>query len=221
LTQNEDTVTLKSEHIDYFKEYFDLNNDYGKITKSLSVFPELKQAVNFGKGIRIFKQDFYETVVSFIISANNNIKRIQKIIENLCEKVGDKMDGYYAFPTAKQLQKLTIEDFKQMGLGYRAPYLYETCRIIDEVAPKILEQDTNDATKSLLALKGIGPKVANCILLFGMGRTNSYPVDTWIFKANKTEELNTEKKVFEYYSKRYSEYAGFAQQYVFFFARSN
>ena len=221
LSQNGDSVTLKSKHIDYFVEYFDLSRDYEKITKTLSGFSELEKPVEFGKGIRIFRQDFYETVISFIISANNNIKRIQKIIETLCEKVGDKKDGYYAFPTAKQLQSLSVEDFKKMGLGYRAPYLYETCRVIDEVAPKILAQQTNEATKSLLALKGVGPKVANCILLFGMNRTNSYPVDTWIFKANRTEELNTEKKVYEYYSARYGEYAGFAQQYIFFYARSN
>ena len=84
----------------------------------------------------------------------------------------------------------------------------------------ILSSNSAVALKKLLRLKGVGPKVANCILLFGMGKTDSYPVDTWIFKANRTDELNTEKKVFEYYSKRYGEYAGFAQQYIFFHARS-
>ena len=180
---------------------------------------ELKEKVEYGKGIRIFRQDTYETVISFIISANNNIKRIQKIIEKLCERVGEKKNGFYAFPTAKQLQSLSVEDFKDLGLGYRAQYLYETSRVIDDMIDIIKSQDTEQATKSLLSLKGVGPKVANCILLFGLYKTNSYPVDTWIFKANKTEELNTEKKVLEYYQKRYGEYAGFAQQYVFFYAR--
>lgn len=220
LSQKDDNVMLKSEHLEYFKSYFDLDRDYDEIVKTLGKFEELRTPVEFGKGIRILKQDFYETVISFIISANNNIKRIQKIIETLCEKAGDKKNGFYAFPTAKQLQKFSVEDFKSMGLGYRAPYLYETCRIIDDVREDILSSNSAVALKKLLSLKGVGPKVANCILLFGMGRTDSYPVDTWIFKANRTDELNTEKKVFEYYSKRYGEYAGFAQQYIFFHARS-
>ncbi len=220
LSQKDDNVTLKTEHLEYFKKYFDLDRDYGNIVDTLMSFDELKVPVEFGKGIRILKQDFYETVISFIISANNNIKRIQKIIETLCEKAGDKMDGFYAFPTAEQLQKFSIEDFKIMGLGYRAPYLYETCRIIDEVTDDIISSKTEWAQKKLLSLKGIGPKVANCILLFGLSRTDSYPVDTWIFKANRTDELNTEKKVCDYYSKRYGKYAGFAQQYIFFHART-
>ncbi len=220
LSQNGDNVTLKSEHLDYFKRYFDLDRDYGSIVKTLGKFGELQDCLQYGKGIRILRQDFYETVISFIISANNNIKRIQKIIETLCENAGDKMNGFYAFPTAKQLQKFSVQDFKDMGLGYRAEYLYETCRIIDEVADDIQSSNTESALKKLLEIKGIGPKVANCILLFGMARTDSYPVDTWIFKANKTAELDTEKKVFDYYTKRYGEYAGFAQQYIFYHARN-
>lgn len=220
LSQKDDHVCLKTEHLDYFYEYFDLGRDYSEIVNRLGVFEELKAPIEYGKGIRILKQDFYETVISFIISANNNIKRIQKIIETLCEKAGDKKDGYYAFPTASQLQRFSIDDFREMGLGYRAPYLYETCRVIDGLKDDILISDSALALKKLLAIKGVGPKVANCILLFGMGRTDSYPVDTWIFKANRTEELNTEKKVFDYYSKRYGEFAGFAQQYIFFHARS-
>lgn len=219
LSQNDDIVTIESDDIEYFKNYFDLSTDYKKITTSLSVFEELKEKVEYGKGIRIFRQDTYETVISFIISANNNIKRIQKIIEKLCERVGEKKNGFYAFPTAKQLQSLSVGDFKDLGLGYRAQYLYDTCRVIDDMIDIIKSQDTEQATKSLLSLKGVGPKVANCILLFGLYKTNSYPVDTWIFKANKTEELNTEKKVLEYYQNRYGEYAGYAQQYVFFYAR--
>ena len=169
LYQKDEYVTLKSEHLDYFRQYFDLDRDYQKIVKSLSVFDELKEAINYGNGIRILKQDFYETVISFIISANNNIKRIQKIIETLCEKAGDKKDGFYAFPTALQLQKFSVEDFKKMGLGYRAEYLYATCREIDELTCDILSLPSSLAKKKLLKLKGVGPKVANCILLFGLG----------------------------------------------------
>jgi N-glycosylase/DNA lyase len=220
LSQKDDNVTLKTEHMDYFKESFDLERDYGKIEETLETFDELKIPVSYGKGIRILKQDFYETVISFIISANNNIKRIQKIIETLCEQAGDKKDGFYAFPTAKQLQKFSVQDFVKMGLGYRAQYLYETCRTIDSVGNDILSSTSAEAYKKLLALKGIGPKVANCIMLFGMAITDSYPVDTWIFKANRTEELNTAKKVCDYYTARYGQYAGFAQQYIFFHARS-
>ena len=217
-----DKVILTSDDDQYFANYFDLNTDYGQITSFLSSFPELTESVNVGKGIRILRQDFYETTISFIISANNNITRIRGIIERLCKKYGTKKNGYYAFPTISQLKCATIEELKQLGLGYRAPYLYETSRTFMDVCDKIVGNDDAEVVhKLLLSQKGIGPKVADCIVLFGLHLTRSYPVDTWIFKSSSTDVLDTPKKVRDYYLDRYGEWAGFAQQYVFYNAREN
>lgn len=221
LTQGEGVVEMLTDDAEYFKRYFDLDRDYSLITGTLSGFDELKECVSYGKGIRILRQDFDEALFSFIVSANNNIKRIQGIIERLCSAVGDDMGEYFAFPTAEQLQKLSVADLKGMGLGYRAEYIYETARAIGEARADILSAETDQVVmKRLLALKGVGPKVANCIMLFGLGRTASYPVDTWIFKQGRTDTLDTPQKVERYYQQRYGELAGFAQQYVFHFARN-
>ncbi len=213
-------VILKSEDIEYFKNYFDLANDYQKIVSDLSAFPELKEKVEYGKGIRILRQDFYETVFSFIISANNNITRIKGIIERLCERYGEEKDGYYAFPTLEQLKKATVEELKSLGLGYRAEYIYTACRQYEDL-PSLSGKNIEEINATLLSIKGVGQKVADCITLFGLHNGSSYPVDTWIFKANATEQLNTPKKVRQYFSRRYGDYAGYAQQYIFYYERSN
>lgn len=223
LRQNGDLTVIKceDEDIDYFENYFDLARDYDEIIGKLSAFPEVKQAAEFSGALRILRQDFEETVFSFIVSANNNIKRIQAIIERLCAAVGDNMGEYYAFPTAEQLQSLSVERLKAMGLGYRAEYIYEACRSFPSQRDKILSMtDDEQILKALTGIKGIGPKVAGCIMLFGLCRTAAYPVDTWIFKSCRTETLNTPQKVQQYYSARYGDYAGFAQQYVFHYSRN-
>lgn len=214
-------LECNDEDVDYFENYFDLNRNYEDIVGALSKYPELSDCVEYGKGIRILRQDFEETVFSFIISANNNIKRIQSIIEKLCSACGKDMGGYYSFPTAVQLQSLSVEQLRNFGLGYRAEYIYETSRAFPSVK-HIFEECTDSETilQNLLKLKGVGPKVANCIMLFGLSVTSSYPVDTWIFKSNRTEELNTPQKVQQYYQQRYGEFAGFAQQYIFHYARN-
>lgn len=222
LEQAGDKVILSSDDEEYFRNYFDMNADYGKITSELSALPELKAAVEFGKGIRILRQDFYEATFSFIVSANNNIMRIKGIIERICTAYGENKGGFYAYPTLEQLQKATVAELKDIGLGYRAEYIYESARLFPEVFGKIRGvTDAEKAHEILSGLKGVGPKVADCIVLFGLHLTRSYPVDTWIFKANATEELNTPKKVREHFLARYGDYAGFAQQYIFYYARSH
>lgn len=214
-------VEITTDEPEYFKKYFDLDEDYGKIATTLAALPELTAAVAFGKGIRILRQDFAEAVFSFIVSANNNIARIKGIIERLAAAYGNNMGDYYAFPTPEELQKATVADLKALGLGYRAEYIYETARSFPGVKSEIAAiTDAETAHKALLKLKGVGPKVADCIVLFGLHLTRSYPVDTWIFKASSTQELDTPKKVRDYYLDRYGDYAGFAQQYIFYYARS-
>lgn len=214
-------VEITTDAPEYFRNYFDLDEDYGKITTMLAALPELTAAVAFGKGIRILRQDFTEAVFSFIVSANNNIARIKGIIERLAAAYGKDMGDYHAFPTPEELQKATVADLKALGLGYRAEYIYETARSFPAVKAEIAAiTDAETAHKALLNLKGVGPKVADCIVLFGLHLTRSYPVDTWIFKASATPELDTPKKVRDYYLDRYGDYAGFAQQYIFYYARS-
>lgn len=215
-----DDVAIESDDAEYFANYFDLAADYGAIEKTLSAFPELRSAVEYGKGIRILRQDLFEATMSFIVSANNNIARIKGIIERLCDRYGTDKGGYRAFPTPTELARATVDELKEIGLGYRAEYIYESCRDFARVEEELRHADAPRAHEILLTMKGVGPKVADCIVLFGLHLTRSYPVDTWIFKASSTPQLDTPAKVRDYYLDRYGEYAGFAQQYIFYEARS-
>ena len=214
-----DQVVIETDHPEYFYNYFDLATDYGKIVEKLSLYDELTEPLNFGKGIRILRQDFFETVFSFIISANNNITRIKNTIEKTCALYGEKVGEYYAFPTLEKLQNATPDDLKKLGFGYRAEYIIQSAKDFTVVENEI-KQDPSLALASLKKLKGVGDKVANCITLFALHQTHAYPVDTWIFKANKTQTLNTKQKVYDYYTARYGEYSGFAQQYIFHYNRN-
>lgn len=218
-TQGENTV-IETEYPNFFANYFDLGRDYSKIVKSLQAFPEVASAAVFGKGIRILNQELFENTVSFIISANNNIKRIQAIIERLCTAAGEDKGDYFAFPTREAMLRLSRDDFADMGMGYRADYMYSAVRTFPDVEKDIISANSGEeARKYLMMIKGVGEKVANCISLFALKHTRSYPVDTWIFKANSTPQLNTPQKVQRHFLERYGELAGYAQQYVFYAAR--
>jgi len=217
------SVIIETTDTSYFDSFFDLDRDYGSITNTLSSYDELRDSVLFGNGIRIFKQNLFETIISFIISANNHIPRIRNIIERICEAAGQRIDGYYTFPSPESLSCLTADDFVKTGAGYRARYLAETAGVLAKT--DILSQlaSANNDTlihKKLLALQGVGDKVASCIALFGLAVTGSFPVDTWIFKTLGTEELDTPDKVRRYYQNRYGDLAGYAQQYLFWKARN-
>lgn len=218
-------IIISTQDVDYFENFFDLKTDYSAIKNQLKKDEFLTKAVEYGKGIRILNNDTYEMIVSFIISANNNIKRIKKSIEWLCEKFGDNKSDYFAFPTLEQLKTATVEDFRSAGLGYRAEQMAQTIQ-------KLTEQDiVNLKTKSqeeqfkfLVSLKGIGEKVANCIMLFGLGAKNVFPVDTWINKVYNrlTNSVETDrKKITKELSSRYGELSGYAQQYFFYYFRDN
>ncbi len=222
IKQTNDTVIIDSNDSEYFVNYFDLNTDYAKISNFLKNFPELTCAVESGKGIRILRQDLYETIISFIISANNNISRIRKIISSACLAHGINMGDYHAFFTVKQGTQITEQQWRSYGAGFRAPYLVSTC---NELSSKSLlsdlpKMDYFSCINALTQLKGVGRKVADCVSLFALAHRYAYPVDTWIFKSGKTDELNTVEKVRNYYTTRYGEFAGYAQQYIFNFSRT-
>ena len=218
---------IKTNAPDYFENYFDLKTDYGKIKETLSKFPILKKPIDFGKGIRILKQNLFETLISFIVSANNNIKRIQMILERLREKLGSKVGDFYAFPTREQLKGASVEFFKEIGAGYRADYLYKVVRQIEDNTLNDWQKlDTKDLRNKLISLSGVGPKVADCVLLFGYGRQDVFPVDTWIekmyvkFYCSNSQIVPNREKIRENLVKEFGNLSGYAQQYLFYSMRS-
>ena len=171
-------------------EYFDLKRDYEKIKEQLGNVDEyLKTSIQYGKGIRILNQDLWETIISFIISANNNIPRIKGIIERISQKYGNEIEWngkkYYTFPTYEQLKDVTIQEYRNLGLGFRDIRLYETTQMIlnKEVDLEKLKNNPNtqEVRNELLRLSGVGPKVADCILLFSdLKRFDVFPIDVWV-----------------------------------------
>jgi len=221
----ENRVEIQTSHIKYFINFFDLEKDYSLIKTKLKKDSFLSPAVDYGYGIRILNNDAYEMIISFIISANNNISRIKRSIEYLCEKFGKNMGEYFAFPTLNELKSASVQDFKNAGLGYRAEYLFETVQSLTTQQIKNLKKlSTQEQFNFLVSLKGIGEKVANCIMLFGLGVKNVFPVDTWINKVynNITNSIQTNRKLItKELTQRYGKLSGYAQQYFFYYYREN
>ena len=217
------------------KDYFDLDTDYAQIKNELSKIDDnLKQGIQYGDGIRILKQDLWETIISFIISANNNIPRIKKIIERISEKYGNKLelDGetFYSFPTVEQLRKATVDELRGLGLGFRDKRVYETTRLIlnKEIDLEYLKsiQDSNLLREELNKLPGVGDKVADCIMLFSMKRFDVFPIDVWVRRVmndlyikNEDETKVNKKEIRNLAEDKYGKLAGIAQQYLFYWKR--
>lgn len=200
-----------------WRNYFDLDRDYAAICAKLKEDELVRETIDEYYGIRILNQEPWEALVSFVISQQNNIKRIKGIIKRLCDTYGEKIcDGWHAFPTSKTLSKFSVEDFEALGLGYRAKYVK---KLADDVESGVIDlaaikaMDLDDAKKTLLSIYGVGEKVANCALLFGFQFIRCFPVDVWM------------KRVLQYYPdglpECFSGYEGIAQQYLFHWARNN
>lgn len=218
-------------------QYFDLQRDYEKIKKQLSQIDEyLKESINYGDGIRILNQDLWETIISFIISANNNIPRIKGIIQRISEGYGTpivwKKKTYYTFPTPEQLSKASVEELRKLGLGFRDKRVYETTQKIQRKEidlEKLQKEKTEEVRKQLLTLPGVGPKVADCILLFStLKRFDVFPIDVWVRRVineiylKKEDETKVSKKEIEKLAKeKYGNLEGIAQQYLFYWKREN
>lgn len=233
LTQEGDTVifyqTTKKDFTDIWSRYFDLDTDYGKIKKTLSADGIMKKATKYGSGIRILKQSLFETVISFIISASNNIPRIKGIVERLCALYGEEIEymgkTYYSFPDIKTMSSLTKEDLSPIKAGFRDKYIIDA---VDKFNSGELNYEylhtlsTKDAKKALMEVKGIGEKVANCILLFGLHRTESFPVDVWIKRIMEYCYFDSEQPIpiiADFAQEKFGNLGGYAQQYLFFYAR--
>lgn len=217
------------EDIELFSRYFDLERDYQAIEDEIYKDERLRASVPYGTGIRIFNQEPFETLISFIISANNNIKRISAIIEKICVYCGEKKElengsHYYTFPTPERLAALSEEELFKLGTGYRAPYIVKSARRIADgydLLP-LKNMPIESARKELLSFSGVGPKVADCILLFSLGFTNAFPIDVWMRRALRElffDGREPSKKELESLNLRLGEYSGIVQQYIFNYAR--
>lgn len=225
IKENNDSIVIISNDVKYFEKYLDLDRNYEFIISQIIKMPLIKESIDKSKGIRILNQDPFEVIISFIISANNNIPRIKKIIEKICEKYGKKMDGYYSFPTQKELAISTEKELFELGCGYRSKYIYETTKILENIdLNKYYTCDDSTLEKEIIKLKGVGPKVLDCIMLFGFHKNNVFPVDTWTKKIYKDifPEKNENKNIKSLRNdliKIYSPFSSYAQQYLFYAKR--
>ena len=206
-----------------WRKYFDLDRDYEKIKYDLSQNAALKSAVEYGGGIRILRQEFFETLLSFIISANNNIPRIQGIIEKMSRLWGEKIcfcgKEYYTFPKPAALSGICAGDLAPLRAGYRASYIEKTVKSYADgevVFEELCRMPTDKARRSLMSLCGVGPKVADCILLFSLGRFDVFPTDVWVKRVMRELFGCEEKNACAAGQKMFGENAGIAQQYLFY-----
>lgn len=205
----------------FWKDYFDLGLDYEAIRLGFDAGDYLRRCAEFGVGIRILRQERWEALCSFIISQCNNIPRIKKIVETLCRCFGEEIElegeTLYSFPDASVLARLEERDLAPLRCGYRAEYIINAARAVDsgELDLEALARtDTDTAMKALLSVRGVGKKVANCAVLFGLGHMDAFPVDVWMKRA-LSEHFPP-----DFDPKTLGPYAGLAQQYIFYYARS-
>lgn len=236
LSQQKDMVTLDNASLtDYdtvWKNYFDMDTDYSDIKACVDVDEIMDEAVAFGSGIRILNQDEWETMISFMISANNRIPMIKKVIENISKSFGNYIctyrdKDYYTFPTAQQLASSPVEKIQECKAGFRSE------RIKDAAIRFLAEKDKIYSLKDktyeegldyLKTYKGIGDKVANCILLFSMKQFSTFPVDVWVRRVMQTlyvDEKTNDKEIRRFAEEKFGRYSGYAQQYLFYYAREN
>ena len=234
LKEEKDCIIIESNNEDNLKEvigdYFDLKRDYELIEKNIiELDKNMKDALIFSRGLRMIHQDPFETLIAYIISQNNRVPSIANSLNIISEKYGKKViyndKEYYLFPTYEDLKNLSINDFRSCKVGFRDKYLYEIIRSIES---KVLDLNSiynmsgNDALNYLISFKGIGNKVASCILLFAYQKFDVYPIDTWVKKFMKEDYgIEGESNIKKYTSDTYKEYSGLAIQYMFNYKRNN
>ncbi len=237
--QNNNKIVFSGESDKDFEStinyYFDLNTNYSEYKDKLSQIDQyLFESIKFGEGIRILRQDLWECIISFIISANNNIPRIKKIIERMSIAYGEKIEfngtEYYKFPTPEALSKASVQDLRSLGLGFRDKRIYNTTKMILEKKVDLTQMENLENTslmrEELLKLDGVGPKVADCILLFGLKRLDVFPIDVWVRRVmndlyihNEDEEKVNKKELQKLAEEKFGDLSGLAQQYLFYWKR--
>lgn len=223
--------TTEEEFDGFWKNYFDLDTDYGKIKNCLRENDEvMESAVSYGEGIRILKQEPWEILISFIISANNRIPMIMRAVKSLSEKYGDFIEEYrgikyYAFPRPEQLISCEISELRVSGVGFRDKYIHGAAKkVLDESInlDELKNKDFLEMKKSLMEFSGVGPKVSNCIALFSLSAVDAFPVDTWVKKVMEYFYLKEDTSLGEiedFSRNKFGALSGYAQQYLFYYAR--
>lgn len=202
----------------FWRNYFDMDTDYDAMKKEFSkVSPIMKKACEYAPGIHILNQDSWEALCSFVVSQNNNIKRIMAIVDRMCTTFGPKVGNVFGFPKAEILAGCTEQSLRDVGLGFRAPYIINVSTAVAEKKIDLNYIKTcniDEARKVLMQVKGVGPKVADCALLFGCHRLDCFPLDVWMKKVMNTYFEGCGPEIF-------GQYAGLAQQYLFHWARTS
>jgi N-glycosylase/DNA lyase len=225
--QQGDTLTLSGigeGDADAFIRYFDLERDYGAIKSMYAHDPFLCEGMAYAPGMRVLNQPPFETLISFIISANNNVKRISRIIETICERYGAPLEGGYDFPSPEALACLTADELKTCGTGYRAEFISSSARAVADGfdLEAIRAMPYEQARKELTKLPGAGLKVADCVCLYALGFAQSFPADVWMrrvlcgvygYRGKNDQSMRA------FVDEKFGAYAGLAQQYLFHYAR--
>ncbi len=223
-------VTINDYNI--ISDYFDLETDYTKIKNLVNVDDIMAEAITFGEGIRILNQDEWEIIISFMISANNRIPMIKKVVENLSSNFGDficnyKGKDYYSFPSAEQLSIVPLEKIQECKAGFRSLRIKEAAeRFLKEkdIVYNLKNTSYEEGLAYLKTYNGIGDKVANCILLFSMKQFNTFPVDVWVrrvMQALYVDKSTKDAEIRKFAENKFETLSGYAQQYLFFYAREN
>lgn len=235
VSQKEDTVTIENTNKEDFKniwvKYFDLERNYSKIKKELYNDEILSKSIDYGYGIRILNQEPFELLISFIISARNSIPSIKKTIKKISERWGEQIkykgNTYYTFPRPEDLKGVSEEDIKETGASFRSKYIVSTIEMVNnepDILDKILLLDDDECHTALQEFKGVGAKVADCIMLFSMEKTSAFPVDVWVKRAMMyfyNAEEGSLNKIRIFAREKFGVLSGFAQQYLFYYAREN
>ncbi len=214
--------------------YFDLDRDYAEIKRFLLEKDNLlRGSINEKYGVRILNQEFHEMLISFIISQNKQIPHIKQLVRRISEEYGEYLgeingEKYYSFPEVEILGTITEEQFREMKTGFRAPYLADAVEKLSKNVISAVDfqgMDEDDARKKLMEIKGVGEKVANCVMLFGLGYRSAFPIDVWMKRIMETlyfQGKDTKKELIADFAKEmYGEYGGYAQQYLFCYGRDN
>lgn len=230
-------LVLNNVTLDDFRQiwfdYFDLGTDYALIKKAVSIDSIMEKAVEFGNGIRLLRQEPWETLISFILSSNNRIPRIMKIISEISRLFGERLEAYgkeyFSFPEAQTLANCGLEQIQECRAGYRCGYIHETAGAVVEAGTgydleKLAGMTTGEARNTLMRFKGVGNKVADCVLLYSGIKRDVFPTDVWVKRVMEELYFKREasfKQIQQFAVEHFGEYAGAAQQYLFYFAREH
>lgn len=234
--ENESVIfydTTEEEYENIWKKYFDLDRDYGEIKEFLvEKDRELKKAIDQMRGVRILRQEFFETLISFIISQNKQIPHIKQIVATISRKYGEYLgtigeEEFFGFPSCERMLEITLEDLKECKTGFRAPYIKDA---VEKVCDKTIDEEilreanVDVCIQELQKIKGVGEKIGNCVMLFGLEKREAFPIDVWIKRIMEYMYFEGEKskdEIAEFAKERFGKYGGYAQQYLFYYGREN